>query len=261
MQQIVHVIPLGWEYDRAVLPVISLRAHRVYILCDAQEHEPRRHFLAKVVKELTRRKVDVVPVLVDSFLDIGATMREVTKILTYERAQGNRVFVNTSTSGKVAAIGVTLAAMAQLRPGEGGIYYVEAEEYPSSRKGQREHGIAKGMRGDPIFLPLFRIRLPDQICMKVLALLATSQTGRLRYQSIIEKLRRDGERGFEQRTRAPVDPRRDRTSLNVSFNQQVVRKLVRDDYVRVIEEGRSRSLSLTLGGRYLATLGPSLPED
>lgn len=254
MEEIVHIVPLGWEYDRAVKPALAMHAHRVYVLCDARQHEPRRHYLSRVVSTLRRHGIHVVPVQVDSFLNITGTMSEVTRIIEREVALRNRVYVNVATSGKVAAIGVTLAAMAHLRPEEGGIFYVEAKDYPTSLKAQRLHGIGSGMLGSPVFLPLFRLWLPDPTCMLVLAMLAESDGREMRYQAIIDRLRIEGVRGFEKTPVEGTPRRRFRTSLNVALNQQVIRKLVRNEYAQVIEDGRRRSLRLTPGGVYLASL-------
>lgn len=254
MERLVHVIPLGWEYDRVVLPVDSMKAHRVYLLSDPSENPLRAHYLRKVTRRLRAGHIEVKVVGVDTFKDLLGTMKSISRIIKLELAQGNRVFVNVATSGKIAAIAATLAAMAHLPPERGLVYYVAAGDYPSTRKSQLAHGIAKGMDGDPVPIPLFKIRLPDMDCRIVLAELSAAPDHTLAYRAMIEAMRSKGVSGFESPPPEGTDRRRFRTIENVRFYQRIVRKLEREALVSIVERGRARSLRLTLAGAQVASM-------
>lgn len=250
----VHIIPLGWEYDRVVQPVDSIKAHRVYLLCDPSGQPVRAHYLRKATRRFEACHIEVKSVSVDTFKDLLGTIRSISGIIQHELAQGNRVFVNVATSGKIAAIAATLAAMAHLPPDRGMVYYVAAGDYPSTQASQRLHGIAKGMDGDPVPIPLFKIRLPDPDCRIVLAELSAAPDQTLEYRAIIGALRSRGVIGFESQPPEGRERRKFRTLENVRFYQRVVRKLEREALVSIVERGRARSLRLTLAGAQVASM-------
>ena len=254
MQRIVHLIPLGWDFDRAVLPVQAMRAHRVYLLCDPKGYALREHYLKRVSRALNDLNVECLHVKVDSYEDLDGTMRAASKLIQSETRAGNRVLVNVATSGKLAAIAVALAAMAHLPPGAGELYYVKAKRYPTSYRGQRLHGIAAGMVGDPVALPLFPIALPDKICSFVITLLAASPHTELSYSVIMERLRVEGFGGFALAPGISKPTRRERVRISVRLNQRVVRRLEALGLVESIAAGRSRSLRLTTAGAHVASL-------
>ena len=254
MERLVHIIPLGWEYDRVVLPVESIKAHRVYLLCDPTDQPVRTHYLRKATRRFRAIHVEVRVIEVDTFKDLLGTMKAISEIIQRELAQGNRVFLNVATSGKIAAIAATLAAMAHLPPDRGSVYYVAARDYPSTQVSQRLHGIAKGMDGDPVPIPVFKLKLPDSDCRIVLSELSAAADQSLGYRAIIETLRAKGVAGFETRIPEGSGRRRFRTLESVRFYQRVVRKLEREGLVSIIERGRVRSLKLTLAGAQVASM-------
>jgi hypothetical protein len=254
MERIVHIIPLGWDYDRAVLPVEFIKAHRVYLLCNPSGQPLRARYLERVVRKFDASRLDVRVVQVDTFQDLLGTMSEVSTIIRRELAEGNRIFINVATSGKIAAIAATLAAMAHLPPDRGLVYYVAAKDYPRSKPAQLRHGIASGMDGEPFPLPLFRINLPDADCRLVLSALRSTPDRTLRYKRLIQVLRDRKVSGFEEAPPRGLGGRRLRTLENVRFHQRIVRKLDRAGLVSILERGRTRSLHLTSAGAQVASL-------
>ncbi|MCI4351507.1 MAG: DUF6293 family protein [Thermoplasmata archaeon] len=254
MEQIVHIIPLGWEYDRAVLPLENLKAHRIYVIVRTKGFPERAHYLAKLQAWARKSKVETRVVPIDSFRDLHSVMKSVSEIIVRELGEGNRVYVNVSTSGKVAAIGATLAGMAHLPPNRGMVYYVAALDYPTDREAQREHGLAKGMDGDPLPVPIFPLKLPSPDCQRVLSTLDRAPGGELAYTELLRSL---GDGAFESFAAKPAsgnEGRPERTRLQVTFNRRIVAKLVSDGSVTTVARGKNRSLRLTGAGRQLAAL-------
>jgi hypothetical protein len=193
---------------------------------------------------------------VDSFHNLSTVMREVSKIIVTELAAGNRIYINVSTSGKVAAIGATLAAMAHLPPTRGMVYFVVALDYPTDKDAQREHGLARAMDVDPIPIPIFPLNLPDSDCRLVLAELANASKP-LAYTVLATKLGRSGVAPFMELAE-PARSRADRTRIQVAFHRRIVSKLSTVGMVTVEKAGRERRLGLTLAGRQFAAL--CIPE-
>jgi len=260
MEEVVHVVPLGWEYDRAVLPLGRFHAHRVYLLCDPAGHPKRRFYLEKVKAKLEKAGSKVTEVHVDTFMDLPGTMREVSRIVQSELNRGSRVHVNISAAGRLASIGAALAAMAHLKPDRGSIYYVPAVDYPTSEKEQLRYGMSRGMKGDPIDLPLFELSLPNLPSRLVLSQLLISGSKRLKYSEARRSLSQHGFAGFENGDRGSAN-RRQRTLWNVNLNRKVVQNLVRLKLVEVESSGRDKALKLTRAGEYMACLSLLSPDS
>jgi hypothetical protein len=251
LEHLVHIIPLGWEHDRAVRPLEAMKVHKVYALVWASE--PRReHYMGRFRNWAKKRGVELQVVEIDSFHNLSSVMRAVSRIIIDELAAGNRIYINVSTSGKVAAIGATLAAMAHLPPTRGMVYFVVALDYPKDRKTQSKHGVARGMLGDPIPIPIFPLSLPDSDCRLVLTELAAA-TKPLGYSELARKLGRAGVSPFNEVDEAKQD-RAGRTRVQVAFHRRIVAKLSMLDLIVVQKSGRERMLSLTPAGSQFAAL-------
>jgi len=258
MEEIVHIVPLGWESDRAVLPIRRLLGHRVYLLCHPASDPMRSHYLESVRNRLERSGVRVVHVDVDSNLDVAGMLSETSRIILKERVLGNRVLINIASAGKVAAVAVSIAAMAHLAPSEGRLYYPVAKSYSRGSDERKKHGIAVGMDGDPRWIPMFRIPLLPQPCGLILGHLASAPGHVLGFQDMIEKLRQVGVNGFVSRGGVEAGIRAERNRRNSAFNKKVVQRLVSQGLAEVSKEGRDRSLKLTEAGIHYASLsGPA----
>jgi len=246
-------VPLGWETDRAVLPILRYRAHRAYLLCDPEGHPKRAIFLAKVTARLKRAGVEPIHVAVDTYMDLPNTIREVSRIVQLETQAGARVHVNVSASGKLAALGAALAAMAHLTAGRGSVYYVPVLDYPSSEREKTRFGMSRGMKSDPIELPLFSLRLPNKAGQLVLVQLLANAQKTVTYTAARANLSHKGFQGFGGEN-GQGGTRASRTTWIVRFYRDVVRPLLDQGLVESELTGRDRVLRLTRAGEYVACL-------
>jgi hypothetical protein len=252
MERFIHIIPLGWEADRAVLPVQKMKAHRAYILCNPSSHPRQRHFLSLVRDKLQEAGVEVVHIDVDADSDLKGIAAHVSGIIRRELGQGNRVYVNIAAAGKLAAIGAILAGMAHLR-GQGVVYYVRPEEYIQSEEEQMRHGLTRGMVDDPTIVPLLEIQLPSHDGLVVLTSLAKAG-GSMRYRELFQSLHKAGSNGFKDVQVKRKTSRKVKTRLTVRLSQTIIEPLLRANLVRVTREGRERVVHITTSGEYIAAL-------
>lgn len=251
MERLIHIVPLGWEYDRAVKPLEAMRVHKVYALVWVDEPK-RDHYLTKFREWANKRKVEFKVVEIDSFHNLSSVMRAVSQIIITELAAGNRIYINVSTSGKVASIGATLAAMAHLPPSRGMVYFVVALDYPADKKALKTHGVARGMWGEPLPIPIFPLSLPEPDCRFVLTELA-AETMPMPYSDLIARLGKAGMIPFNGESEVKRD-RAARTRIQVAFHRRIVAKLSALELVAVEKSGRQRRLALTPAGRQFAAL-------
>ncbi|GAB6283977.1 MAG: DUF6293 family protein [Methanoregula sp.] len=172
LQENVHIIPLGHEYDRAIAPFKKLSIDRVYILSItertgkyAEKMVARQEFFNKKVIEFFQKKIenkDDVKYLEVELFDLHKVMTQISAIIKAEK--GNRIQINMSACGRKTSIGVALAGMSH----GADVYYVSAEDYSLTEKEFWEHGISKCEEGKIFKFENFKFGLPGDDSRKIL---------------------------------------------------------------------------------------------
>jgi hypothetical protein len=90
VEELVHIIPLGHEFDRVVKPFDRLRANRVYLLTILTEAgipyvkekmgEKQKYFLEIVKKALEERNIEVIVEHTNIF-DVLDVLKNVSRII------------------------------------------------------------------------------------------------------------------------------------------------------------------------------------
>ena len=174
MERLVHLVPLGWERDRAVKPILEAHAHRVYLLVRT-DHELTDRFTRMVSKDLEvgvpKDAIHIVPL--DNKNEFDSVLMHIARLILKERSEGNRVYISMGASGKVAAAAATLAAMYHDEH-IGALYYAKSDAYtvqlPDATAQFQEHGLSIGYR-ETVSLPRFRIQRPRESAVRALATL------------------------------------------------------------------------------------------
>ncbi len=226
----VHIIPIGLEIDRATLPLKEYKADRVYLLAPDYRDAIDNYFLEEVKAGLDSG-VEVIVEGYDRWDNFHEIMSRFCEIL--KREQGNNVFVNISSGGKLPGIAGTIAAMMfNATP-----YYVVPERYENRVKKQSTSGYRK-----VIPLPEYRISPPEERLVEALRIIngyeRTSQKTLSR--ELVERglLRDKDEREKELNNKA----------LHVLFRRQFLRPLLERRWVGMEGQRRAARLSLTEEG-------------
>jgi hypothetical protein len=144
LRDVVHIIPLGHEIDRAVAPFTKNKADRAYILAvppdadlDPGMVKKQHYFVGRVTERLQELGIAVtfVPVAMFEILDV---LKVVSYLIRTEKEAGNDVYVNMSSCGRKTSVAVTLAAMVHEVP----LYYVSADRYATGDGEEFEHGLS-----------------------------------------------------------------------------------------------------------------------
>ena len=250
--EIVHIIPLEEEIDRAVRVFEvsgGFKANRVYLLAWTL---PRVEIddLVKLVnypRVVTRRleaqgiKVDVVHTNIFDLLDV---ISKVSSIVRDETGKGNMVYVNMSAGGPFVSVGTAIASMVQ----DARLYYVRCQRYSHTREEKMTHGNAIVTEPQVHFLENFRIMLPDERGMKVLVELYRQD--KMRTSDLLGFLHSEGVEGFEE------DPsglsRSEKITLLMRLNKGITGKLEAAGYIRKVKRGRENIFSISESGKYAA---------
>jgi len=250
--EIVHVIPLEEEIDRAVRAFEvegGFKANKVYLLAftapraQQDEVDELSYYWKKVDERFRALGVETVTVFTDIFnlLDV---ITKVSRIVKQEREKGNIVYVNMSAGGPFVSAGTAIAAMVQ----GARLYYVRCNRYIHTRQEKLSHGKAVVTTPQVHFLENFNIMLPDERGMKVLVKL--HQTGEMRTSEILEYLHGEGVEGFED------DPnkltRSEKIGMLMRLNKGITGKLEDAGYIAKEKRGRENVYTITDSGEYVA---------
>ncbi len=175
----VHIVPVGFDIDRAYMPLINMEADKVYLFAETTDKaETIEYFIEEITKNLKKQSK---PIEIErrgkelSEIELYTTLREYRKIIDEEK--DNQIFINVSTGTKIHAIAGMIASMIfkddnkKIMP-----YYVVPESYTNRPEEKDQYSVGcKEIKT----MPNYRIEKPPEDIIKVLA--------------IIEKLEREGE--------------------------------------------------------------------
>jgi hypothetical protein len=193
MERLVHVVPLGWEKDRAVQPVLEMRAHRVYLL--SRTDSPHNLRFIDLVRrglrdEVEDKEIRLVPI--DPRREFESVLLHASRLIIVESEAGSRVHLNMSASGKIAAAAATLAGMYHYGR-LGRLYYAAQEDYTvlagNPRAKFEDNGLSIGYSGTRT-LPRFPLYRPKPACVHALATLY--EKGPLTLLELMQHLKRAG---------------------------------------------------------------------
>lgn len=262
IERTVHIIPLGHEIDRAIIPFETAKADHVYIVTGLEELNSRidmskqqRFFADKVRTELQEKGIEVTCRNVNLF-DLRDVMKTISRIILEEKAKNNRIFVNMSAAGRLTSVAATLVGMVH----DVQVYYVHADKYPEDKKSRMEHGLSICTLGEITRLINFQIVMPDPVGKEILLYLCKIGR-RVRMKDIQEMLRSKNIEGFEEKYEIikQVKKRRSIQSRQLmKLDKTILAKLERNGFTTRTKEGRVTYISLTESGNYAAHISGML---
>ena len=261
IQEVVHIIPLGHEYDRAIKPFEKRKADRVYILAiidwrnfKKEMMEQQEYFRNKVIQYLEKKDIQVILRDVDLFnlLDV---MHNISSIIVHEQNAGNIVNVNMSACGRLTSIGATLAGMSR----GASVYYVSADGYSHAVDEYNEHGLSICNRDRIFMFENFRFDEPDAASTRILVELCHKPSG-MNTKDLRSILRNMNVPGFDIDTDQPVkhlkneNKRLESTKQLMKLEKRYLQPLERSGYISRVKSGRNNIISITEAGKYIANI-------
>ncbi|MGQ3411740.1 HFX_2341 family transcriptional regulator domain-containing protein [Natrinema sp. LN54] len=262
----VHVVPLGYEFDRILEPIRTQRADLVYLLEDdsagdgetdgeqdgedgrgernataaADYHDELREELESIVPEVRTRACDLT--------DVYAVLGDVTTIADIHAE--DQVYVNVSGAGTIPAIGATIACMDVSTDAHA--YYVEPSEY--AHDGTAEPG-SFGL-DEMEEVPTYPIESPTREQVAIMEFLADpaawdgfhdDRTAPPKKKDLIEYAR-EQELAFMADRRSPDERSGEDKGAFRVLDTHVLEPLAEDGYVTIESVGRRRVVELTERG-------------
>lgn len=236
----VHIVPVGYENDRVVVPVRELHADRVVLLAD-EDGTDHPSYLGPVRERLAEAGIEheIVPCDIFDFYGSIGTIAELASAFGEDD-----VYVNLAAGSKVTAIGGMIACMATgATP-----YYVRAERYAAETDGD----VAEGVRSITD-LPTYPMDSPDPQQVAVLDYL--DRTERTRKRDLI---------AFGKDAGLPFVAEHEAANEKSEYrllDSHVLRPLESRGHVTVADVGRSKRVSLTDAGKNTLRAFRYLIED
>jgi hypothetical protein len=228
----VHIVPLGYEFERVTVPAIRMRADRVYLIYhEGDDPEERPSYYDDIHDDLRAAGIDVDDNNVCNIFDLYDTLRTVAELIQANRE--HEVYVNLASGGKVTAIAGMIACM--VTSGAEPIY-VSASEYGQDK----EVPVAKNVTSISR-LPTYPIQAPSRDPLKLL-------------QYIINEGPVTKQECIEFAVAAGIDPLADHESddtrgLYRLLDSHLLNSLREDGYVETYKKGRNKYVEATEEGQ------------
>ena len=155
----VHIMPMGYEFERVIAPAENLRADHVVLVGHKKDEQASKgqKYWNKVTEALDDRQVSYTERRCDIF-DLYDSMETIAEPLSHHAEDD--VYVNLSTGSKVTAVAGMIASVVS----ESTAYYVKAENYESD---------APSDIVDVVNLPTYPIDAPDHEQVNILRFIQT----------------------------------------------------------------------------------------
>lgn len=276
----VHIILVGWELDRGVLPFQRelegsgrMKADRIYLV--VPDPEGSKGFHDRMKKELSKvARVEMRPITrkdeTGKHVEFDEVVAEVSRLCAKEIAAGNRIHINLSAGSKIAAFAAGLAGMAYITKDAGTIYYVEPERYADQeacehcgKEPTKSAPLSSGMKDIRVFEPV-TLNLPDRTLMDVLGFLASKGPGaRVPAMRVLQEVQRLGHREFQGvevivGTRGSLTIKENPQAWRMKLLRKVIQPLEQSGFIETGKERRETRIWLTDRGTTYARFAPRL---
>lgn len=228
----IHIVPLGYEYERVTVPAIRMRADQVYLIYhEKDDPDQRPSYYEDIHNDLETEGIDVDDDNVCDIFDLYDTLRTVAELIQSNRE--HEVYVNLASGGKVTAIAGMIACM--VTSGAEPIY-VGASEYGQDK----EVPVAKNVTSISR-LPTYPIQAPSRNPLKLLRYIVND--GPVTKQECIEFA---VSAGINPLAEHEGD---DTRGLYRLLDSHLLDSLREDGYVTVYKKGRNKYVEATESGQ------------
>jgi DNA-binding transcriptional ArsR family regulator len=250
MDEIVHIIPIYHEIDRAVRPFEKMRANRIYLLHSKSNKFDigPLYFLETAKKRLENKNIEIITIESDRG-DPLPLLSTISNIIVHEKKEKNLVYVNMSAAGKLSAVASTLAAMYH----DVKVYYVHEDGgYSKNNEELLEHGLTIINKPSYFVLTNFTIDIPSGA--KSTFLVELYKKGKMTTNDIITMIKDKKLQGFEDLNETIGGRQRTMSNVLVRINRGLLDGLESNGYITIEKRGRNKIIGVTDKGTYAACL-------
>ena len=231
----IHIAPVGFEVDRIVLPAISMKADKVWLLLHNDNTDDLgRSFSNSICERLSEAGIEYGLEHADR-TQLFDTLRALRIIILNEKR--NAIFVNASVGSKIQAIACMMACMmfkddVNIKP-----YYAVPQKYETVPKEQETVGLEK-----IVTLPEYKIEIPPRNLIRCLEIIHQ------RINNTITKKELRDEALAENLIRIERLENKEQSAYMALKNNLLDPLLLKWKFIRIEKVGRRHNISLTEEG-------------
>lgn len=228
----VHVVPLGHEFERVIVPARRIGADRVYLVThEADDPDEQPSYYEDIYDELTEAGIDIDDSHSCDIFDLYDTLGTIAALV--DRNREHEMYVNLASGTKVTAIAGMIACMVT---GDAEPIYVHASEHGHGT----DRPVAENVTGISR-LPRYPIQAPSNNSLELLAFIA--EEGPVTKQACIEFAITAG---LDPLAEHDAD---DTRGLYRLLDSHLLNPLREDGYVETHKQGRTKLVEATEEGR------------
>src|SRR5271157_1533973 len=131
---VIHIIPIGLEYDRLIKPLfLNYTMQKAYLFIHDQKANynkfgEQQEAVNKFLKAIKQVPIEWEEIYLNIY-DFNETFKTVYNLINKEVIAGNPVFINISSAPKILQVALTMAAFLNKKYGDVELFYVEPERY------------------------------------------------------------------------------------------------------------------------------------
>lgn len=228
----VHIVPLGYEYERVTVPAVRMRADRVYLIYHkGDDPNDRPDYYSNIREDLREASIDIVEDNFCDIFDLYDTLRTIAELI--RENDKHEIYVNLASGGKVTAIAGMIACMVM---GGAEPIYVGASEYGQDKDVPVAKNVTSVSR-----LPTYPIQAPSHGPLRLLEYIV--EKGPVSKQECIKFAI---EEGLDPLVNHEND---DTRGLYRLLDSHLLGPLKQDGYVDTYKKGRNKHVEATDEGR------------
>ncbi len=243
----VHIVPVGFEKDRIIKPIIELKADKVYLI-GYKEKGAGLPFVEYAEKKLIEKgiKVKVENCNRNDLFDLIKCFKDIIDI-----EKGNNIYINVSSGGTFPSIAGTMSSMlfrernVSIEP-----YYVTPEKYENEPKPNKylkpeSYGVK-----EIVSIPNYKVYLPPKHLIKVIKFIERFSEG-VSKKELIRYVFDEGiatSQKYEKKSKnqkiSPVEKQKEASNKHMWVNHNIIEKL--NDWKLIEVDGKRKSMLITL---------------
>ncbi len=243
----IHIVPVGFEEDRIVLPAIKMRAEKVILIANESSHDKASIFYSAVEERLKLANIKTEMVRIP-FFSLKDNMKLFSDLINKNKDQ--QLSINISSGSKIQALAGFISVMAAKSQGIAvSTYYVEPDKYTEDAP---KTPISTGCKivHD---LPIFPLYTPSKEIQHSVLLLKKKQYYKLELALELAKV------GIFNKDLIDIEtgkPRDDKARINLQnlVENKVIQPMVQERYATTEKIGKKVKITLTEFGKDASNL-------
>ena len=254
--QKVHIVSVGFEVDRVVLPIKEIGGDKVYIIRGLQDYPGSQNVYREYIDEVKDQvkeflKEEMIEEIECDIYDISNLISIIAKLVKTEKDCKNDVLINVSCGTKLySAASIIAGLMYKASP-----YYAEVEEYipdskdPKFYRNGKPMGISKGIKKELIAIPEFNLIPPEKDLIQILSII--NNISEPKTQSIIIKKLEQG--GIMSEIYDENEKKVNRKAL-AQFRRRYLEPMINRKWILKEGQRRNARLILTEDGKLILSI-------